>query len=168
MDNMRIGVYGGSFNPVHNGHVALARELIEKRYLDKVLFVPVGDKYIKPDLLNAEDRYKMLKLATSLDIGLEVTRVEIDDIRQKHTYQTLDELKEMNPRGELHFVIGSDLLQEFPTWDGNEEIVARHNVLVLNRNGFNCRNFITNNFPEHDNQFMIAHSLSVFLILLLK
>lgn len=127
---MKIGIFGGSFNPPHKKHEDIAYKLIEKEYLDKVIFVPVGDFYPKKNLAQFKDRLEMLKLITNekimcSDIG--------SDENYKYTYQLLDYFKNKYQE-DLYFICGMDNLIEFDTWNEYEYILKNYKLLVVNRN----------------------------------
>ena len=107
---MKIGIYGGSFNPPHKVHLQIATYLIKEKLVDKVIYVPTGIKYeYKNNLISNEDRYNMLKLLTLNNEMLEVSDYEFtNDVT--YTYQTLDYFNNLYPDDEIYFVCGADNL----------------------------------------------------------
>jgi len=92
---MKIGIFGGSFNPVHNMHINISLELIKKEYLDMVIYVPTGDNYNKKDLISFKDRLNMLRLIVSEHNNLKLSDIGNDNNYQ-YTYQVLDYFKNLN------------------------------------------------------------------------
>lgn len=129
---MRIGIYGGSFNPPHNMHLKMATELIRQNLVDKVIFVPTGSKYPKFGLASDMDRFEMIKLMIDGNPNLEVSDYELKE-SQIYTYKTLDYFKNYYPNCEIYFILGSDLLKDFKTWRNYEYILANFKILVTLR-----------------------------------
>ena len=129
---MRIGIYGGSFNPVHLMHKEIVSELLKHNYLDKIIILPTGNYYRKSNLLKGEERIKMLSLAFKDD-----KKVEISDYEFKNnlisTYRSLDHFRDMYPDDELYFVMGADNLKGFNTWKKYEYILDNYNLLIIDR-----------------------------------
>lgn len=133
---MRIGIFGGSFNPPHKMHKNIALNLIKNNYIDKVIYVPTGNKYEKTDLLDSTHRYNMIKLMISDVNNLEVSDYELKNTLT-YTYQTLDYFKEKYPNDEIYFICGSDNLKEITTWKNYEYILNNFKILVIKRNDDN-------------------------------
>lgn len=129
---MRIGIFGGSFNPPHNMHKKIGLELIEKGYLDKVIYVPTGDKYQKEDLIPAMKRYEMIKLMIKDSHDLSVSDYEIKN-KLTYTYQTLSYFHHLYKDDEIYFICGSDNLLEFNTWNNYHYILDKYKILVIQR-----------------------------------
>lgn len=129
---MKIGVFGGCFNPPHQKHKNIALELIKKKYLDKVIFVPTGDFYKKEGLATDVDRYQMLKILIEKEENLEISCYEFDKLT--YTYQTLTYFKEQYMNDEIYFICGSDNLDTFNTWKNYCYILENFKLLVVKRN----------------------------------
>lgn len=129
---MKIGIFGGCFNPPHKMHKNIATKLVEHGYLEKVIFVPTGSDYIKKELIDVEKRYEMLRILIHGIPYLQVSRFETTG--RKITYETLDYFKDKYPNDEIYFICGSDNLEELDTWDLYEEILKQYKVLVITRN----------------------------------
>ncbi len=115
---MKIGVLGGTFNPVHAGHLILAEEMREKLGLDQVVFIPTcipPHKQAK-GIAPADDRMAMVKLAIKGNRSFSVSDVEIKRQGASYTIDTIRQLKKSYPRDELIFIIGSDLLKYLDDW----------------------------------------------------
>lgn len=129
---MKIGIYGGSFNPPHNMHLEMGVQLIHQHVLEKVIYVPTGTKYPKPGLASNLDRYEMVKRMIEGYPNLEVSDYELkEDL--VYTYQTLTYFKEKYPSDEIYFLLGSDLLKEITTWRNYPYILENFKILVTLR-----------------------------------
>lgn len=130
---LRIGIFGGCFNPPHNMHKNIALNLIKNNYLDKVIYVPTGNKYNKKDLIDIKYRIDMLNLMCMDNSNLEVSDFELkSDLI--YTYQTLDYFQKLYKRDEIYFICGSDNLKEFKTWRNYKYILNNYKLLVIIRN----------------------------------
>lgn len=131
----RIGIMGGTFNPIHMGHINIALAAYKQYELDKVLFIPSGNPPHKRGLKIAsdEDRYNMVCLAAAPYPFFEVSRIEIDRVGYSYTYETLNELKELYKQSELYFIIGADSLFYLEDWKKPQSILKSAVILVANR-----------------------------------
>jgi nicotinate-nucleotide adenylyltransferase len=134
---MRIGVFGGTFDPVHLAHLILAEQCREKGWLDQVLFVPAARPPHKQErvLTPFAQRVEMLQLATSGQPAFRVDELEKDRPGPSYTVETLDQIHQRNPPAQLFLLIGGDTLHELPTWYQPALILARANLLVTARPG---------------------------------
>ena len=130
---MKIGIFGGSFNPAHNMHKDIALNLIKNKYLDKVIYVPVGDKYKKDELISYWHRLNMLKLMVKNNKNIKVSNIGNNEELQ-YTYQVLDYYKKKYKKDEIYFICGIDNLELFDTWKNYEYILKKYKLLVINRN----------------------------------
>src|SRR5437763_8236858 len=114
MSPRRIGVMGGTFDPVHHGHLVAASEVQSRFALDEVIFVPTGMPYQKGDVevSPAEDRYLMTVIATASNPRFSVSRVDVDRTGPTYTIDTLSELHDAYPDSELFFITGADALEQ--------------------------------------------------------
>ena len=131
------GLFFGSFNPIHNGHLAIARYLLEKGYCEKIWFVvsPRNPWKQERDLLDERKRLEIVKTAISGESAMSACDVEFSMPRPSYTYQTLRLLKQNNPDREFALIMGGDNLQRFHQWKNFQEIIARHTVFVYPRPG---------------------------------
>ena len=131
----RIGVFGGSFDPVHIGHLILAEQCREAGRLDEVWFVPVGNPPHKQDhhLVRFEQRAEMLELAIAGYPVFRVDSIEHERPGLTFTADTLDALHQRHPGNELFLLIGSDALNDLPGWRDPQRIVASAGLLVMLR-----------------------------------
>ena len=133
---MRIGIYGGAFNPVHKGHVKLAEEIKEKAYLDKIIIMPSGLSPHKSSgqLIDSEHRLEMCRLAFDKEY-FEVSDLEIRREGKSYTVDTVTELKSVYPNDELYLVMGSDMLLSFHKWYRYEDILSAVTICATTRQG---------------------------------
>lgn len=138
---LNIGIYGGTFNPIHIGHLIAAEEVLNLFELDKIIFIPVGTPPHKQhkNLASAYDRYEMIKLAISGNYKFEVSDIEIKREGYTYTYDTLMELKSIYPKDKLHFIIGYDAFKDSDTWKMADKVYEMVSFIVVNRGGFNTK-----------------------------
>lgn len=123
---MKIGVFGGTFNPPHNGHVRLAKAAADELKLDKLLVIPscIPPHKIAAKLADGQERLEMCRLAFSCDPRFEVSPMELERGSRSYTVETLRELKALYPDSELYFIVGSDMLESFDKWYLWQEILS--------------------------------------------
>ncbi len=131
------GLFFGSFNPIHNGHLAIARYLLEKRHCEKLWFVvsPQNPWKQEQDLLEEQKRLEIVKEAISGEANMDVCDIEFSMPRPSYTYQALRLLKENYPEREFALIMGGDNLQKFHDWKNYREIMANHTLFVYPRPG---------------------------------
>lgn len=129
---MRIGIFGGAFNPVHNGHLALAKHYKDSLSLDRLIYIPTANPPHKPsgDLIDGGHRINMLKLCVGDD---EVCDIEFRRDGKSYTYLTLQELKRAYPNDKLYLIIGADQFFYFENWYKYEEILSLATVVTAAR-----------------------------------
>ncbi len=134
---MRIGVFGGTFDPVHFGHLVLAEQCREQARLDLVLFVPAARHALKTDraITSFEHRVAMLQLAIAGHGQFRIDELEKDRAGPSYTADTLDELQARHPGATLFFLLGSDSLPDLPRWREPQRIVACAGLVVMERVG---------------------------------
>lgn len=134
----RIGIMGGTFNPIHSGHIKIAQAAYEQYALDRVLFIPSGRPPHKQQMKIAsnEDRYNMVCLAISQYPFFEPSRLEIDKEGYSYTYETLNLLNECYSGSQLYFIIGADSLFEFEHWRYPDKILNSAILLVAGRGAY--------------------------------
>jgi nicotinate-nucleotide adenylyltransferase len=134
----RVGVMGGSFNPIHTGHLVTADEARYTFDLDEVIFVPAGHPWQKEDttVAPAEHRYNMCIIATSPDPMFQVSRVEIERPGPTYTLDTLRALKAERPVDELYFITGADAILQILTWKDPEAILREARFIAATRPGY--------------------------------
>jgi len=135
---MRLGLLGGTFNPIHNGHLAIARQTCEALALDRILFIPTSDPPHKlpQSLAPAKDRYEMVRLAIGSDPLLAVSDVELRRSGTSYSIDTVRQLQqEYGPQTELFFLIGLDAFLEFPSWHEPNTLLTLCSFIVISRPG---------------------------------
>ena len=128
---MRIGLYGGSFNPPHLMHEKIATILLEQKILDKIIFLPTSNFYPKKDLISDKMRLEMLQIITKKYNNMEVSAYEFQ--KRTYTYETIRYFKELYPKDEIFFLVGSDNFNELETWKNYEEILKNNKLIVIKR-----------------------------------
>ncbi len=144
----KIGVFGGAFNPPHNFHFSVTEEILNNdKDFSKIIFVPVGDKYKKGELISAEHRFNMLKSVCDSNNKFEVSRIEIEENEQLKAFQTLDKLSTLYPNSKLYFIIGTDSLKTLNTWANLDYLLTNYSFLVYKRGNDDFYK-ILNSIPE--------------------
>lgn len=144
----KIGIYSGSFNPIHHGHVMLANYLVEFSDLDELWFVvtPQNPLKKKEDLLDDDERLKMVQLALGDDPRIHVSDIEMHLPTPSYTINTLTSLSEQNPDVEFVFICGMDSLQNMKNWREYQRILDNYELLVFPREGYDGGELV--NYPS--------------------
>lgn len=129
----RIGIMGGTFSPIHLGHIKLAKAAYLEFNLDKVLFIPSGNSYLKSDVLDSKYRLDMTRLAVKDYDYFEVSTMEIDRGGASYSYETLEELRRIYPDSKLYFIVGADSFLYMDKWKEPSKIFKNATVLVAVR-----------------------------------
>ncbi len=130
----KIGIFGGAFNPPHNFHFTIAQSILNGNSdFEKIIFVPTGDKYSKPGVVEALHRFNMLKSVCNKNEKFEVSRFEIDSINQPYSYETLDYFQNIYKNYELYFIFGTDNLKTFSKWKNPDYLLTHYSLLVYER-----------------------------------
>ncbi|WP_153506309.1 nicotinate-nucleotide adenylyltransferase [Cumulibacter manganitolerans] len=134
----RIGIMGGTFDPVHNGHLSAASEVASLFGLDEVVFVPTGQPWQKVDkkVSPAEDRYLMTVIATASNPRFSTSRVDIDRPGPTYTIDTLHDLHRLYPDAELFFITGADALQQILDWKDHADMFQLAHFIGVTRPGY--------------------------------
>jgi nicotinate-nucleotide adenylyltransferase len=134
----RIGIMGGTFDPIHHGHLVAAEEARWQFRLDQVLFIPTGQPWQKPEGVSpAEDRYLMTVIATASNPAFAVSRLEVDTPGPSYTVDTLRRLRAELPEGtRLLFIGGADLLRQLQTWKEPEQVLELAELIAATRPDF--------------------------------
>ncbi len=132
----RVGVMGGTFDPIHHGHLVAASEVANRFDLDEVIFVPTGKPQGKhEDLSTAEHRYLMCVVATASNPRFTVSRVDIDRPGVTYTVDTLRDLQAQRPESQLFFITGADALAQILTWKNADELWPLAHFVGVTRPG---------------------------------
>ena len=144
----KIGIYSGSFNPIHHGHVMLANYLVEFSDLDELWFVvtPQNPLKQKEELLDDAERLKLVQLAVGDDPRFHVSDIEMHLPTPSYTINTLTSLSEQNPDVEFVFICGMDSLQNMKNWREYQKILDNYELLVFPREGYDGGELV--NYPS--------------------
>ena len=132
----RIGIFGGTFNPPHIGHIRAAQAAIQALKLDKLLLIPVNSaphKLLPEGAPSPEQRLRMVQLAAQADPALEASGIELDRGGVSYTYETVEQLRQMHPDAHFYLLMGSDMFQIFHKWKQPERILAQATISVFCR-----------------------------------
>ncbi|HEY5556511.1 nicotinate-nucleotide adenylyltransferase [Acetobacterium sp.] len=134
----KIGLFGGSFNPIHTGHLLLAESARDQYELDRVLFIPTGNNPFKISLddISREHRLNMVELAIKNNPYFEVMTHEIDQTGITYTIDTIEEIKKSFPNSDFYFITGADLMFEITLWKGAPELLKSVKFITTFRPGY--------------------------------
>ncbi len=148
---MRLGIFGGTFNPIHYGHLRAAEESRFKNNLDKVIFIPSGNPPIKSsELADASARYLMTTLATHSNPDFIVSDIELRQTEKSYTINTIQSLKEIYSDDKLFLILGIDAFLDMPEWKQPEKIIEIIDFIIVARPGFNPSDVITSPYIKPD------------------
>ena len=131
----RIGVMGGTFDPIHHGHLVAASEVAQSFDLDEVVFVPTGMPWQKTKVTEGEHRYLMTVIATASNPRFTVSRVDIDRDGPTYTIDTLRDLKAARPDSELFFITGADAIAQILGWRNHDDLWHLAHFVAVSRPG---------------------------------
>ncbi|MDQ1084094.1 MULTISPECIES: nicotinate-nucleotide adenylyltransferase [Microbacterium] len=131
----RIGVMGGTFDPIHHGHLVAASEVAQSFDLDEVVFVPTGRPWQKDDVTESEHRYLMTVIATASNPQFTVSRVDIDREGPTYTIDTLRDLQQQRPGAELFFITGADAVAQILSWRNHQQLWDLAHFVAVSRPG---------------------------------
>lgn len=156
----RVGIMGGTFDPIHNGHLVAASEVAWVYDLDEVIFVPTGRPVFKLDkqVTNAEDRYLMTVIATASNPKFTVSRVDIDRPGVTYTIDTLRDLRLQHPDAELFFITGADAIAQILSWRNVQELWELAHFVAVSRPGHDLS---ISGLPEQDVSLLEVPALAI-------
>ena len=131
----RIGVMGGTFDPIHHGHLVAASEVAQWFDLDEVIFVPTGRPWQKEEVTGSEHRYLMTVIATASNPRFTVSRVDIERAGPTYTIDTLRDLRRERPNAELFFITGADAVAQILSWRDHDELWDLAHFVAVSRPG---------------------------------
>lgn len=152
---MKIGVFVGSFNPVHKGHIKIVRYLLEK-YLEKIIIVPTGNYWNKQNLVNINDRINMLKIYQNEKIIIDEKNND-----KQYTYEVLENLKKEYQNDELYLIIGADNIIDFDKWKECKTLLS-YNIIIINRDDINIKYYLDK--LNKKDKYIITETLPNILI----
>lgn len=158
----RIGIFGGTFNPLHNAHLLVARTALQQVELSRILFVPSGippHKEIE-DEVSKEDRFAMVSRGVAPYPRLRVSRIEIDREGPSYTIETIRTLRDVYPEG-ICFIVGADLLAQIETWREPDALLASVPFLIAPRNGVPQARFKESPFEKATLRFLDMESVDL-------
>lgn len=132
----KYGIFGGSFNPIHYGHLMICEYIKEEMGLDKVIFIPTGNPPHKEIEVSAKDRYEMVKTAISPNPDFDISDIETTRVKLSYTVDTIRELKEIYKEEKLYFIIGMDSLFQLKTWKKIKDLSSEIEFVVAKRPGY--------------------------------
>ena len=131
----RIGIMGGTFDPIHHGHLVAAGEVAQQFDLDEVVFVPTGQPYLKSAVSEGEHRYLMTVIATAANPRFTVSRVDIEREGPTYTADTLADVQRLYPDAELFFITGADAVAQILDWKDVDRIWELAHLVAVSRPG---------------------------------
>jgi nicotinate-nucleotide adenylyltransferase len=154
----RIGVMGGTFDPIHHGHLVAASEVAQSLGLDEVMFVPTGAPSYKADVTPAEHRYLMTVIATASNPSFTVSRVDIDRRKPTFTIDTLRDIHEQRPDADLYFITGADAIAQILSWKDVDELWRLAHFVAVSRPGHVLS---VSGLPEQDVSLLEVPALAI-------
>ena len=130
---MTIGLFFGSFNPIHNGHIGIAREVLKQSDIDHIWMVLSPKSPDKEEVLNTEDRYELMKLALLSEKEITVSTIEFELKRPNYTYQTLIEITKVYPDDNFIIIMGEDNYDYLSKWKKSDYILDNYEILIYPR-----------------------------------
>jgi nicotinate-nucleotide adenylyltransferase len=154
----KIGVMGGTFDPIHHGHLVAASEVAQSFGLDEVIFVPTGQPYQKPGATASEHRYLMTVVATASNPRFTVSRVDIDRQGPTYTIDTLRDLHAQRPDAELFFISGADAIAQILDWKDVRELWSLAHFVAVSRPG---HSLTISGLPESEVSLLEVPALAI-------
>lgn len=149
---------GGTFDPIHHGHLVAASEVAQSFDLDEVVFVPTGEPWQKTRVSAGEDRYLMTVIATASNPRFTVSRVDLDREGPTYTIDTLRDLKDQRPDAELFFITGADAIAQILSWRDHDELWELAHFVAVSRPGHVLN---TADLPSEDVSQLEVPALSI-------
>jgi nicotinate-nucleotide adenylyltransferase len=140
----RKAIFGGTFDPIHNGHINLAYETVNRLNLDKIIFMPSGNPPHKTGniITDANLRYEMINMVIRNEKYFELSSYEINNPRLSFTYKTMEYYSNLEPTTEWYFLTGADCLMEIDSWKNVDRILKSCKLVVFNRPGYSLEKII--------------------------
>ena len=141
----KIGFFGGSFNPPTNAHLEIAKTALEEMELDKVYFVPMGNTYKKPGLIDEKLRYEMLQIACAKYEKIDVENIELNLTKSLTTIEAFKRIESKYSKTQNYYIMGADNFLKLPNWQDAEELITNYKLIVFARKGEELSDLINNN-----------------------
>ncbi|WP_448810081.1 nicotinate-nucleotide adenylyltransferase [Agromyces bauzanensis] len=154
----RVGVMGGTFDPIHHGHLVAASEVAQSHDLDEVVFVPTGAPNYKSNVTSAEHRYLMTVIATASNPRFTVSRVDIDRKKPTFTIDTLRDIRRERPDADLYFITGADAIAQILSWKDVHELWELAHFVAVSRPGHVLS---VSGLPEQDVSLLEVPALAI-------
>jgi nicotinate-nucleotide adenylyltransferase len=154
----RIGVMGGTFDPIHHGHLVAASEVAQSHELDEVVFVPTGATTYKSQVTPAEHRYLMTVIATASNPRFTVSRVDIERQKPTFTIDTLRDIRRERPDADLYFITGADAIAQILSWKDVAELWELAHFVAVSRPGHVLS---VSGLPEQDVSLLEVPALAI-------
>src|SRR5690349_10174365 len=164
---MRIAILGGTFDPIHNGHLAAARSVAETFQVDEVQFVPAFSPPHKQKhgITSPFHRFAMVALATVSIDRFRSSTIEVDALERRYTVETLESMKQAYPGAELLFIVGTDMYQEIETWKNFRRLFELAHLVIVNRPGYPFREDVApSETVQQGETVTLSKSKSVFYL----
>lgn len=131
----KIGLFGGTFDPIHMGHIALAKRVLEQFKLDNIIFIPAGNPPHKSAkaITDKQHRYNMVKLATESEPSFLVSDFELLSSKPNYSYLTISHFKQQHKDDEIFFIVGGDSFRDFPDWKNYKTLLSLCTFIVVPR-----------------------------------
>lgn len=134
----KIGILGGTFNPIHYGHLLLAESARDKLGLQKIIFLPAGNNphKVNMDDIDVMDRYNMTALAIKDNIHFEISSIEIERDGYTYTIETMDKLEKIYPKDDIYFITGADIIFQIDSWKKADQLLKKAKIITTFRPGY--------------------------------
>ena len=152
---MRVGIFGGTFNPIHYGHLRAAEEVRERLGFDRILFIPSGSPPLKAaDPAEARHRFEMARLAIADSKFFELSDIEYRLSGKSYTVKTVGSLKNAEPETEFFFILGIDAFLDIPNWWHPAELISLMDFVVISRPGLGFVDAVNSPYVKIDKRFL--------------
>lgn len=162
----RIGLFGGTFDPPHKGHIELSEAALKEFCLDKIIFIPAGNPPHKTNkkITDKHHRYEMIRLATSDNPCFLVSDYDIKNEKPNYSYLTINHFLTLYPDDEIFFIVGEDSYKDLPLWKNYPQILSLCTFIVINRpdvKSVDCYKTYKDAMPDHKALFLSDFSYDV-------
>lgn len=155
---MKIGFFGGSFNPPTNAHINLAKKTLKQCKLDKIILIPMNDNYQKPNLAKAEHRLKMLEIACKNIKNIETSDIELKINKELSTIEAFTLIEQNYPDDEKYFIMGADNFIKIRNWNQSQKLQNAYKYIILRRNQIDLNQYIKTNAELKKNIYKIIEN----------